>query len=135
MNLYIAINELDNFDALVMAKDKEDALRIIKDYAADADMAGKWNLKPTELSFAKKMSFSCDYLLQDPKFDTDGVIDVGDIEEYYQNFCQLSQAIKIRLNNDMTLLLLQEKDGVKSKVVMGQDDDIEYTNVVLKKVL
>ena len=129
--LYIATNKTNDFTTLVMAKDKQDALTIVTKYAADADIDGKWDLKPIVPSIAKTMTFSCDYLIQDPVYDIDGVIDTKDIEKYYQNIIKLSQAIKICLNNDMTLLLLQESDGtIISKVVMGQGDDIEYTNVV-----
>ena len=135
-NLYVAKNKSECFDALVMAKDKQDALTIVKDYAIDAGIEGEWDISPTDLSIAKTMVFSCDYLIQDPVFDKDGVIDVGDVEEYYKRNLLLSHAIKIPLNNDMTLLVLQETDGtILSKLVMGQGDNIEYTHVVSENII
>lgn len=135
-HLYIATNETESFDALVMAKNIEDALHLIKEYANDSNLEGEWSLKPTVPSFVKEKTFSCDYLIQDPKQEKAGVIYIDEVEDYYMNIYQLSHAVKINLNNDMTLLITQSSDGtIMSKVVMGQGEEIEYNNAVSEQTV
>lgn len=135
-HLYTATNIDEKFNALVMAVNSQDALCIVRAYAAGAGIESEWSIRPTVPSVAKTMEFSCDHLLQNPLYEKDGVVLINDLETYYLNIYKLSQSIKIRLNNDMTLLVFQEDDGtIMSKIVMGQGESIEYTNIVSERAI
>lgn len=81
-NLYIANNKEENFVALVLAKDTNEANSLLEEYSQDADLTGKWDLCLSSIKSVKNKVFDCDYLIQDSEFETDGVIYLEDVENF-----------------------------------------------------
>ena len=83
--LYSAYNEVEEFTALVMAENDAAAKKLINGYSKDAKLSSEWYLMPTTIENVKDELFDCDYLIQGPEFEPDGVVFLENVREFLFN--------------------------------------------------
>ena len=67
--LFNAYNSEENFKILIAAHNKHEARRLAEEYAEDADLTLNWTISKTSLKNIDNEVYSCDYLIQDFKYD------------------------------------------------------------------
>lgn len=65
-----AVNKEEDFRILVKAENAADAKRLASEYAQDAGLSEEWEISMTEAEDAKSYRYDCDYLIQDPYYDS-----------------------------------------------------------------
>ena len=68
-----------------MAENDVAAKKLMNGYSKDANMSSEWYLMQTTIENVKDESFDCDYLIQEPEFEPDGVVFLDDVREFLFN--------------------------------------------------
>ena len=67
--LYVAYNRTENFRALVLAENEEEALHLMNDYSKDAKLSLGWEMLSIYIKDIENYNIDCDYIIQSDEYE------------------------------------------------------------------
>lgn len=124
--LFNAYNSEENFKILIAAHDKHEARRLAEEYAEDADLTLNWTISKTTLKNIDNEVYSCNYLIQDVKYDNmnDNIVLIEE-EELKEFFFNLEWNRKV-------FFAVEKKDRYERRMVMHVEiaDCVDFIEAV-----
>ena len=67
--LYVAYNRTENFRVLVLAKNEEEATKLMEEYSKDAKLSSGWEMLSIYIKDIENYNIDCDYIIQSNEYE------------------------------------------------------------------